>query len=328
MGEKKMIKKEIKSPSKKKVEPAAVVPRDSWFYYKRSPISCPSLPRNYEKYCTIEESISGSGGITKSWIKSRCTHQTWPQLAEINIYPKDVNINNWQDHKRHLKNIHLRMSAPLRTPVVVITGISFPAFAYYKLGYYKLGKYYSYCCWRTRDCRIIDPYSSDNTYMEFTNVIGFQGIIYAISHQGCLAIIELVEREGDSGNYEITALGNSRVVPDCRVSKHFREYLLEYGGEIYVVFLLSRVSIKVVDDVEVFRLDKSKLLWKKVDHLVGDAMFFLQDKSCIGISASLLGCSKGSDCVYFTHDKADGAWFVYDMKSGCISTTPGPEIDL
>ncbi|KAL3635402.1 hypothetical protein CASFOL_019949 [Castilleja foliolosa] len=207
------------------------------------------------------------------------------------------------------------MSAPLERPAFVITGISSPAFAYYKDGI-------PFGCWRMGDCRIIDPYSGDNTYMEFTNFIGFQGIYYLISRQGSLAVIELV----DSDNYEITALGNSRVVPNCRVSKHFREYLLEYEGEIYVVFLLSRVTIKVVDDVEVFRLDKSTLLWKKVDCLVGDAMFFVQDDGCMGISASLLGFSKGSNCVYFTHNKADdGTWFVYDMKSGCISTTPEAE---
>ncbi|KAL3635411.1 hypothetical protein CASFOL_019958 [Castilleja foliolosa] len=318
MGEKKMIRKEIKSPSKKKAEPEAVVPRNSWFYYDRIPISCPSFSSNFKKFSTIN--ISGSGGITKSWISSRCTHQTCPQLAETNIYPKDI---HWNIPKTYLKNIPLGMSAPLEIPKVVITGVSCPAFAYYKLS-----TQYSYSGWTTSYCRIIDPYSVDNRFMEFTNVIGFQGTIYAISRQGCLAIIELVECEGDSANYEITALGRSRVVPCCQVSKHFREYLLEYKGEIYVVFLLSRASINNVDNVEVFRLDKLKLLWKKLDCLVGDAMFFVLDDRCMGISASLLGCSKGSNCVYFTHDRADGTWFVYDMKSGCISTTPGPEIDL
>ncbi|KAL3635414.1 hypothetical protein CASFOL_019961 [Castilleja foliolosa] len=325
MGEKKMIKKERKSPSKKKVEPVAVDPlisRRSWSDYKSMPISCPSFSSNFEKHYTIEKSISGSGGITKSWISSRCTHPTCPQLAETNIYPKYIHIRYWEHvHRvfRDLDNIHLRMSAPLDRPKVVITGISSPAFAFYRTGIH-----YGDCVWRTRDCRIIDPYSGNNSFMEFTNVIGFQRTYYAISRQGSLAVIELV----DSGKYEITALGSRRVVPNCRVSKQFREYLLEYEGEIYVVFLLSRVSIEVVDNVEVFRLDKSRLLLEKVDRLVGDAMFFLQDNLCLGISASLLGCSKGSDCVYFTHDKAGGAWFVFDMKSCCISTTPGPEIDL
>ncbi|KAL3635405.1 hypothetical protein CASFOL_019952 [Castilleja foliolosa] len=326
MGEKKMIKKERKSPSQKKVEPAAVVPsisRWSWFYDKSIPISCPSFSSNIEKCYTIKQNISGSGGITKSWISSRCTHPTWPQLAETNIYPKYIHIRYWElVHRvyRDLDNIPLRMSSPLERPRVVITGISSPAFAFYRTGIR-----YGDCVWRTRDCRIMEPYSGNNRFMEFTNVIGFQGTYYAISRQGSLAVIEL---DGDSGNYEITALGSSRVVPNCQVSKHFREYLLEYEGEIYLVFLLSRVSIKVVDNVEVFRLDKSRLLLEKVDRLVGDAMFFLQDNLCLGISTGLLGCSKGSNCVYFTHDKAGGSWFVYDMKSSCISTTHGPEIDL
>ncbi|KAL3635409.1 hypothetical protein CASFOL_019956 [Castilleja foliolosa] len=162
--------------------------------------------------------------------------------------------------------------------------------------------------------------------MEFTNVIEYRGTYYVISRHGSLALIEF---DVDSGNYEIMGLGRGRAVPNCRVSKHFREYLLEYKGEIYVVFLLSRFSIDVVDNVEVFRLDKSRLLLEKVDQLVGDAMFMLEDNTCMGISTGFLGCSKGSNCVYFTHNKADdGTWFVYDMKSGCISTTPLPVIDL
>ncbi|KAL3635391.1 hypothetical protein CASFOL_019938 [Castilleja foliolosa] len=284
MGEKKMIKKEIKSPSKKKAEPSAVVPsisRWSWFYYNKFPISCPSFSNknkiSWRIHDAIKKSVSGFGGVTKSWISSRCTHHTWPQLAETNNSPNFITILY-----RELDNIPLR----------------------------------------SRE----EPYSDDNRYMEFANVIRFpKKNIYAISRQGSLAFIEL---DVDSGNYEITALGRSRVVPNCRMSKHFREYLLEYKGEIYVVFLLSRVSIKVVDNVEVFRLDKSRLLLEKVDRLVGDAMFFLQDNRCMGISASSLGCSEGSNCVYFTHDKADGTWFVYDMKSSCISTTSGPEIGL
>ncbi|KAL3635408.1 hypothetical protein CASFOL_019955 [Castilleja foliolosa] len=140
-------------------------------------------------------------------------------------------------------------------------------------------------------------------------------IYYVISRQGSLALIEL---DVDSGNYEITALGRSRVVPNCRVSKNFREHLLEYGGAIYVVFLLSRVSINIVDDVEVFRLDKSRLLLEKVDRLVGEAMFMVGDNRCKGIPTGLIRCSKRSNCAYFTHNRAGGSWFVYDMKPGCI----------
>ncbi|KAL3635419.1 hypothetical protein CASFOL_019966 [Castilleja foliolosa] len=318
MGEKKMIKKERKSPSKKKVEPPAVVPsktRISWFYYNSS--------KNYTYHTSTSINESRSGGITKSWISSRCTHHTWPQLAETNISRQVIKIRFWE---RNFDHIPLQMSIGGRSGFhenrMVITGISSPAFAFYSNKGYTLADY----SWRTSDCRITEPYSGDNRYMEFTNMIAFQGIYYVISRQGSLAVIEL---DGDSGNYAITALGRGRVVPNCRVSKHFREYLLEYKGEIYVVFLLSRVSIKVVDDVEVFRLDKSRLLLEKVDRLVGDAMFMVGDICCKGISTGLLECSKRSNCVYFTHDRANDTWFVYDMKSGCISTTPlPPEIDL
>ncbi|KAL3635397.1 hypothetical protein CASFOL_019944 [Castilleja foliolosa] len=247
MSEKKMIKKERKLPSQKKVEPAAVDPlisRRSKFYYNRIPISCPSFSnkniKSWRIHDAIKKSVSGFGGVTKSWISSGCTHHTWPQLAETNNSPNFITIYFWNRNYREIDNIPLRSTE--------------------------------------------EPYSDDNRYMEFTNVIRFpKKKIYAISRQGSLAFIEL---DVDSCNYEITALGRRRVVPNCRVSKHFREYLLEYKGEIYVVFLLSRVSIKVVDNVEVFRLDKSRFLLEKVDRLVGDAMFFLQDKRCMGISAS------------------------------------------
>ncbi|GFP92753.1 telo2-interacting protein 1 homolog [Phtheirospermum japonicum] len=67
----------------------------------------------------------------------------------------------------------------------------------------------------------------------------------------------------------------------------------------------TEASINVVDDVEVLELDRSRLIWKKMDRLIGDAMFFVEDDCCMGISTSLLGCSKGSSCVYFTYDRAN-----------------------
>ncbi|GFP79589.1 hypothetical protein PHJA_000102400 [Phtheirospermum japonicum] len=321
-----MIKKERKSPSQKKVAAAAVPDRrlklNDWQY--KSPLSCPNLSHEISRSQTIRQNISGSGGITKSWISSCCVHQrprqTWPQLVETNISPENRKLRSWDS------DIPFQFSASSNdgtyANVIVITGISSPAFAFYR----RDTKDYKYgLSWRMRDCRIKEPYSGDDRHMEFTNVIGLQGKFYAISRQGSLA---LIEDEGNSGNFEITALGRNRVVPYCKESRHFREYLLKYKGEIYLVFLLSRASINVVDDVEVLLLDKSRLIWKKMDRLIGDAMFFVEDYCCVGISASLLGCSKGSNCVYFTHDRADDTWFVYDMKTSCISTTSGPEIDL
>ncbi|GFP79588.1 hypothetical protein PHJA_000102300 [Phtheirospermum japonicum] len=207
---------------------------------------------------------------------------------------------------------------------MVITGISSPAFASFACAsvycYHRMD-------WRMRNCRIAEPYSGDGRFMEFTNVIGFQGKFYAISRQGSLA---LIEDEGDSGIFDITALGRNRAVPCCKVSRSFREYLMVYKGVIYLVFLLSRASINVVDDVEVFRLDTSRLLWEKVDCLTGDTIFFVEDRCCVGVSANSLGldCSKRrrGNCVYFTHGRAD-TWFVYDMKTNCISITSGPESD-
>ncbi|KAL2490925.1 putative F-box protein [Abeliophyllum distichum] len=118
-------------------------------------------------------------------------------------------------------------------------------------------------------------------------------------------------------------VGANRAVPSV-VSRQFREYLLESNREILLVFLISRKSIDVVDDVEVFRLDISKLLWVKVESL-GDMMLFLEDECCMGLSASKVG-SKGS-CIYFTHHRVKD-WWVFDMETSYITQTSGPNIEF
>ncbi|GFP79590.1 hypothetical protein PHJA_000102500 [Phtheirospermum japonicum] len=181
-----MIKKERKSPSQKKVAAAAAVPNPklklNYWYYK-IPLSCPNLSHEISRSQTIRQNISGSGGITKSWISSCCVHQrpkqTWPQLVETNISPEN----------RKLKSFQFSTSSNDGTyaNVIVITCISSPAFAFYR----RDTKDYKYLLsWRMRDCRIKEPYSGDDQHMEFTNVIGFQGKFYAISRQGSLALIE------------------------------------------------------------------------------------------------------------------------------------------
>ncbi|CAA0828697.1 Unknown protein [Striga hermonthica] len=210
----------------------------------------------------------------------------------------------------------------------VITGLTSPAFAFCS----KVEKHYlSEFCFRThyvwimKNCMVIEPCSTtDHQYMEFTNLIGLQGKFYAISRQGSLAVIE--DRDG-SKDYEITRLGKNRAVPS-KACRHFREHLFLYKGGIFLVFLLSRASVDVVDDVEVFGLDESSLCWKRVEKLPDDTVFFVEDKCCLGGStASLFGRNREENCVYFTYERAD-TWFCFDMKTSRISATEGPVDDL
>ncbi|KAL0361002.1 UNVERIFIED_CONTAM: hypothetical protein Sradi_3784700 [Sesamum radiatum] len=172
--------------------------------------------------------------------------------------------------------------------------------------------------WTMEDCTVKEPYAPSRN-MQFTNAIGFQGKFYALSLQGSLAVIEDID-----SRFRITATGDSRAVAS-KMSRQFREYLVESGGEILLVFLLSRKSIDHVEDVEVFRLDIPKLSWVKVEDL-GDRTLFLEDECCMGVTASEVGCKK--NCVYFSHHRVDDQWWVFDVESGSISPAFGTNVEI
>ncbi|XVE93586.1 hypothetical protein REPUB_Repub01dG0207500 [Reevesia pubescens] len=190
---------------------------------------------------------------------------------------------------------------------MVLTGISHPAFVFCRL--YREGQRE----WVKQDCTLTEPHcskkSEGKSFMTFTNAIGFNERFYVLSLQGTLAEINATESYP-----RITALSSERAVPSV-LPKHFREYLLESEGNVLLVFLISRKSIKVVDDVEVFQLNTAKLSWVKMASL-GDRTLFLGTNCCMSVSACRVGCR--SNCVYFTNDRADG-WWVFDIEKGCIS---------
>ncbi|OMO85279.1 hypothetical protein CCACVL1_10297 [Corchorus capsularis] len=195
--------------------------------------------------------------------------------------------------------------------VMVLTGISHPAFLFYRLS----GEGTSWDQWVKQDCSLSEPHCSTKSegknFMTFTNAIGFNGKFYVLSLQGTLAVID----DTDSYPPRITALSSERAVPSV-LAKHFREYLLESEGNVLLVFLISKNSIKIVDDVEVYQLNTTKLLWVRMASL-GDRTLFLGSDCCMSVSASRIGCKSNS--VYFSHQTADG-WSVYDMEKGCISS--------
>ncbi|CAA2953321.1 Hypothetical predicted protein [Olea europaea subsp. europaea] len=68
-------------------------------------------------------------------------------------------------------------------------------------------------------------------------------------HYRSIAMGSLAVIDGVDSCFQITVTGVNRAVPSV-VSRQIREYLLESNGEIFLVFLISRKSINVVDDVE------------------------------------------------------------------------------
>ncbi|KAG2703957.1 hypothetical protein I3843_06G152100 [Carya illinoinensis] len=99
--------------------------------------------------------------------------------------------------------------------------------------------------------------------------LGFRGKFYALSLQGTLAVIEVVD---------------SRSSPNQRFG-HFREYFLESEGEILLIFLISKKLVQVVNDVEVFRLNLLRLSWIQMQSL-GDQTLFVGENLCVSISAN------------------------------------------
>ncbi|KAJ6310310.1 hypothetical protein OIU76_015107 [Salix suchowensis] len=193
--------------------------------------------------------------------------------------------------------------------VLVLTGISHPAFVFYQIS----GGEKKHA-WIKEDCTIVDPNCSNPSerrhFMRFTNAIGFKGKFYALSLQGTLAVIENID-----SHLRITALGKKRAIPSVS-SSHFREFMVESGEEVLLVFLICKTSSSIVDAVEVYRLDTDKLRWIKMESL-GDRALFSGSNCCMSVSASKAGCKR--NCVYFTHRSGDYCWWVYELDKATIS---------
>ncbi|KAH6823622.1 hypothetical protein C2S53_006529 [Perilla frutescens var. hirtella] len=195
--------------------------------------------------------------------------------------------------------------------MMVLTGSSSPAFAFHR---FQREKDDGERGWIMEDCNIKERYDDEGKNMQFSNAIGFEGKFYALSLQGSVVVIEEV-----GSCFRVTGVGGNRAVPS-KVSRQFREFLVECDGEILVVFLVSKKWIDVVDDVEVFRLDVGELLWVKMEG-IGDRALFVEDECCMGVDANKVGCRKNS--VYFTHHGVEN-WWVFDMGTANISPLQEP----
>ncbi|KAK7319513.1 hypothetical protein RJT34_04234 [Clitoria ternatea] len=199
--------------------------------------------------------------------------------------------------------------------VMVLTGITHPAFAFYKLKTKSNSWITPEPQWTMQNCTFVEPQllgqqpARQQQIMQFTNAIGFKGKFYALSVQGSLAVIEHIDSVP-----KITALSGTRIVPSVS-SNHFREYMLESDGEVLLVHLISgKSSMHNVDDVEVYQLNLARLSWFKLESL-GERTVFVGSNCSVCVLASEVGCRK--NCIYFRHPMRD-EWWVYDMESGKV----------
>ncbi|XP_047951504.1 uncharacterized protein LOC125196854 [Salvia hispanica] len=161
------------------------------------------------------------------------------------------------------------------------------------------------------ECVTPDPFDPKKKPMEFTSMVRFRGNFYAMSLQGALAVMQVVETR-----LTITGVTVGRAVPRSSW-RFFKEYLCEMNGEILLVFLIHMKSLAIVDDVEVFRLDLVRMDWVKFERLQGKAMFLNQN--CSWVNSEELWCK--DDRVYFT-EGSENIWKVYNMKTCSISLVP------
>ncbi|XP_047959315.1 uncharacterized protein LOC125204561 isoform X2 [Salvia hispanica] len=161
------------------------------------------------------------------------------------------------------------------------------------------------------ECVVPDPFDPEKKPMEFTSALSFRGNHYAMSLQGALAVMQVVDTR-----LTITAVATGRGVPRSKC-RFFKEYLCEMNGEILLVLLIHRETLAVVDDVEVLRLDLVRMDWVKVERLPGKAVFL--GEYCSWVDSEEFGCM--DDRVYFM-EGSENVWKVYNMTTCSISLVP------
>ncbi|GLT61539.1 hypothetical protein SLA2020_406450 [Shorea laevis] len=76
---------------------------------------------------------------------------------------------------------------------------------------------------------------------------------------------------------------------------------------------MSRKTTKVVDDVQIFRLNIQDLSWEKMVRLKERTCFWWTNRY-MSVSRRKTGCRK---IVYFSHNKHEGRW-EFDMEKSSI----------
>lgn len=301
---------------------------------KSSIAKTPQLPPRYSTRLYNVTNLSA----TKSWRRttSRCNiseHLPWLQLHHVehtsdyestyaNAYPHGTVVD--VSTSRILPSTNAKI--PSKFALIIsshnddaschsfviplqLTGIASPALVAYRFNQRGPWNGYQHTLTVSKyECSTIDPF--DKKCMQFTGLVKLGEVYFAPSLQGALVVMQEID-----GFLTISAISSSRAVPSvsCR---SFKEYLFEWNGEIFVVFLIHRKSVTVVDEVEVFRLRFPDLKWVKVEGLQGMALFLNQPYVVEVVNSAENGRCRG-DCVYFTQG-SDKGWWIYDMERGCI----------
>ncbi|KAJ8572455.1 hypothetical protein K7X08_008966 [Anisodus acutangulus] len=206
---------------------------------------------------------------------------------------------HWAIHSSHKKYSPLLSCSPYYGGCCC-----FPPFVVYALGQNQ--KYVKH---ESSQNGITDPNDPKGQLIQFCNAIIFEGRFYAPSLQGTVAVIEGTHES----QFLVMRLSKRRAIPSS-YSKHFIEYFLEFNGEILLIFLISERSNRMVDKLEVFKLQIESLSLLKLDNL-GDRTLFAGINCCMSVPASQIGSR--NNCIYFTHHAIDG-WRLYCFNLGSL----------
>ncbi|KAL9171948.1 hypothetical protein ABFS82_03G014000 [Erythranthe guttata] len=286
-------------------------------------------------------------GFTKSWQRetSRCKASgdklrlLWPQLHHLADSPYNPSVAN-----HHLQELVIDTSAtcilpsrnaeipskfspinfvPARCVALVpyhinpsatrleLSDVSGPTLMLYNINQVKnkIGSIRYECSLTKYECNTVDPFDVKRKCMQFTSIIKFEGVVFALSLQGALAIMQEID-----SRLTITAMSSTRGVPSVN-SRFFKDYLLDLNGEILLIFLINQKTTREVDKVEVFRLCFPDLKWIKVARIQGKTLFL--NHEC-RIYVNSIQNDSMKDCIYFTQG-SNNCWWKYDMGHDCIS---------
>ncbi|MCD7457457.1 hypothetical protein HAX54_035105 [Datura stramonium] len=283
--------------------------------------------KKYPRHSNIIESV-GTAGVTKSWrsASKKCgsiAKSPWLELSNepqcycktqqhtFNFSFEKAGCYWWHGRRRPRYDPwkHFHHYSPWSIVEREKIPIDYCFLNSSRAYVYRLGQNQKWMNQESSQTGLIDLNDPKGQLIQFSNAIIFEGKFYALSLQGTLAVIEVIEDQ-----FQVTRLSRRRAIPSS-YSKQFIEYLLESNGEILLIFLISERSNRVVEKVEVFKLQIEDLSWLRLDNL-GDRTLFAGIKYCMSVPASQVGCRKNS--VYFTHHSIDG-WRLYDMGSGFVS---------
>ncbi|CAL5444237.1 unnamed protein product [Camellia sinensis] len=144
------------------------------------------------------------------------------------------------------------------------------------------------------------------------------GKIYGITLDGTLLTVDDV-----GSNLVVTELGSEKAPnPSIPGTSRLDENLVDSCGELFIVVKSYLGMTMKIRDMEVYKMDFSRLLWTKVDSL-GDRTFFL----CItGNSFSCSAAESGikHNSIYYLEGN-DRDLYVFDLENYSISfSTPCP----